>query len=519
MKKLFVLLLILACSGAWAQEFGFGSEPDSTDGSAPSAKSKPSSSKREEAGGSITVELSPYVRDFKKNEGTQEIHLRDMISGSLYIWPEASNSEAYLAFNINADSINELRYKDPKLYESNYTPLIVDEAYIKAYIGSVNIETGYRKLAWGKADSPGPLDITNPTDYSDIRNITDTKAIKIARLMLHVTWNAGAFSKLEGVFIPNFAGHRFAEDGRWQPYQTKNMRSTVEEEISSKATEKFMPIAIANPALIPVFMGVRENLRSSVNEIPYSYPSTGTLDNYQAGLRYTTTVGSVDIGGQYFYGHLFRPTFTVAGVDAFLDDLASGILGASPPLTLNPNYPANLSLISPVIKYNRYHQIGVDYAQVLFGFNLRAEVAVHITEDRSGDDGSVQNPFIGWSLGFDRDIIWGVNVNVQCNETVRLLNDKIGDNPILDAEADTNAINTRLTARLSKKFLMDKLEPSATVIWNIEDSDYHIIPALKWTEDDITLKLSAGIFAGKETGELGQYWRNNYVRFSVTYSF
>jgi len=515
MKRIVVLLLIFACGCVWAQDFGFGFDDDSAEPASPASASSPSAVK---VGGDITVEISPYARDFKKG-GMQEISILDMVSGTLNFSAGDSNIEAYAAFNLNADAIEEIWDKNPKIKDPTYTPLIMDEAYLKAYIGQVNIEAGMRKLAWGKADSPGPLDITNPMDYSDLRNITDVKAIKIARPMLHITWNAGSFSKLEGVFIPNFAGHRFDEEGRWQPSQAKNMRATVENGISSIAEKKFTPIVLSNPALLPVFNGIKENMQSSFNDLPVTYPSTGALEYFQAGLRYTTTIGSADIGGQYFYGNFFRPSFTVAGVDDFLDDLAGGVLGAYPPLTLNPNYQANTDLITPVIKYNRYHQIGLDYAQVLFGFNVRAELAFHITEDRSGEDGSVQNPFIGWSFGFDRDIVWGVNFNIQCNETVRLFNDKIGDNPILDAEAGTKAVSTRLTARLSKMFFMDKLECNATVIWDVENSDYYIIPAITWTEGSMSWKLSSGIFAGKETGELGQYWRNNYIKFGVTYSF
>jgi len=505
MKNLFVLLLILACGCVWAQDFGFGFGDDS----ATPASSSPAAAVK--IGGDITVELSPYVRDFKKNEGTQEISPWDMISGRLNFTAGTSNIEFYTAFNLNYDSISEIAEKSPNLKKPTYTPLIIDEAFLKAYVGPVNIEAGLRKLAWGKADSPGPLDVTNPMDYSDLRNITDVKAIKIARPMLHVTWNAGSFSKLEGVFIPNFSGHRFSEDGRWQPSQSKKMFSMVEAEIFSKAAGIFgaMPPSIDST---PIINGVKNNLQSYFNDNPY--PSTGALENYQAGLRYTTTIGSADIGGQYFYGHLFRPSFTIAGVDAFITDLANGIIG--PPI--NTFYSGNPALLS-LAKYNRYHQIGVDYAQVLFDFNVRAEFAVHITEDHSGDDGSVQNPFIGWSVGFDRDLILGINFNIQCNETVRLFNSKIGNNPIIDAEAGTNAVSTRFTIRLSKNFFRDNLESSATVIWDVENSDCYIIPALTWTEGSMSCKLSAGIFAGKETGELGQYRRNNYVKFGVTYSF
>jgi hypothetical protein len=506
MKKLFAFLLVLACGCVWAQDFGFGFD----DEVAAPASSKPASAVK--IGGDITVEVSPYVRDFKKEEGTQEISFWDMISGTLNFTAGDSNIEAYAAFNLNYDAIDEIREKSPNLKDPTYTPLILDEAYLKAYIGQVNIEAGLRKLAWGKADSPGPLDITNPMDYSDLRNITDIKSIKIARPMIHITWNAGTFTKLEGVFIPNFAGHRYAEDGRWQPFQIKNMPLTVEEEIYSKAIKKFTPIIFAHPELLPVVNGIKDNLSSSFNEDFITYPSTGALEYYQAGLRFTTTIGSADIGGQYFYGHLFRPSFTVAGIDAFIDGLANDVLNGSAD-------PGDPSKISPEVKYNRYHQIGLDYAQVLLGFNIRAEAAFHLTEDHSGDNGTIQNPFIGWSFGFDRSLFWGLTLNIQCNETVRLFNDKIGDNPILDAEAGTNAISTRLTMRLSKSFFMDKLESSATVIWDVENSDYYIIPSLVWTEGNMSWVLSGGIFAGKETGDLGQYWRNNYVKFGVTYSF
>jgi hypothetical protein len=182
-------------------------------------------------------------------------------------------------------------------------------------------------------------------------------------------------------------------------------------------------------------------------------------------------------------------------------------------------YEGNPYLISPQIKYNRYHQIGLDYAQVLVGFNLRAEFAVHLTDDLKGTDGSVRNPFIGWSLGFDRDLFWGINANIQCNETVRLLNSKVGSNPVLDCEADTKITSTRFTMRLSKNFLRDELESTVTVIWGVEDMDCYIIPSLVWNIGNFSTELCAGIFAGKESGELGHYWKNNFIRLGVKYAF
>jgi len=506
-----LILLTLFVNGAYAQDFGFGFDEEAgAEETAPVSKR----ASPVKISGEIAVELAPYVYDFDKEKDAQAISYRDIFSGKLKLSASAGNVDAYAAFNLNANSISELWDEDSPLGDPSYTPLIMDEAYLRGYIGPVNIEAGLRKLSWGKADSLGPLDVTNPLDYSDLRNISDIQAIKIARPMLHVTWNADGFSKLETVFIPNFAGHRFAQDGRWAASQFTDM-SSMEKGFFAIAAEKAAAGGFPNMMSDPTFVaGVRDELMDGLSNNFVSFPSTGGLNYFQAGLRFTTTVGPADIGAQYYYGNLFLPDVTIGGVDAFLIDLAMGNIPPPPPA-----YFGNADLLSPQIKYNRYHQLGVDYAQVLFDFNVRAEFAVHLTEDLKGDDGSVRNPFLGWSLGFDRDLFWGINANIQCNETIRLLNSKVGSNPILDCEADTNVTSTRFTLHFSKKFFRDELESKATVIWDIENMDCYLIPGLAWTVRDLTVELSAGVFAGEKSGDLGQYWKNSFVKAGVKYSF
>jgi hypothetical protein len=226
------------------------------------------------------------------------------------------------------------------------------------------------------------------------------------------------------------------------------------------------------------------------------YPLTTGLEYAQGGLRFTTTVGSSDVGIQYFYGNLPRPAITITGGDRFLQD----------PYGIRPD-----------IRYNRYHQIGADYAQVLAGFNLRAELAAHITSDLSGDDGQVYNPALAWSLGFDRDLFWGINLNTQATESIRLLS--VAEDPALDTEAGTERTSTRIILILSRKFLRDELELKATGIWGIEDKDFYLLPALIWTKEAVELELSGGIFGGDAQGELGQYRKNGFVKVALTYSF
>ncbi|MDR3238869.1 MAG: hypothetical protein LBT44_02120 [Clostridiales bacterium] len=331
-----------------------------------------------------------------------------------------------------------------------------DEVYARAWFGDFEIEAGMRKLTWGKADSLGPLDVINPLDYSELTSLDDIMNIKIANTMVHGSYRFGQFSKIEAVFVPVFEPWHFAKiGGRWTPSQ----------------------FALIPAALIP-----------NIN-----IPNTESLGYAQAGLRFTTTAGPADIGFQYYYGYMGSPAMR---------------------FSLSGGYPSGLSLV-----YNPDHQIGVDWAQVLFGFNVRAELAANITSDLEGDDGAVYNPQLAWAFGFDRDLVWGINLNIQVTETVKLLYDKIADTPMMDTETGADATSTRFTGVLSKKFLRDELELRAAAMWGIEDGDFLIMPAVIWTKDAVALEVSAGIFGGDKAGQLGQYRDNTFIKVGMKYTF
>jgi len=232
-----------------------------------------------------------------------------------------------------------------------------------------------------------------------------------------------------------------------------------------------------------------------------------TLKYAQAGVRFTTTLRSADIGLQYYYGRLNKPAAT-----GIFDEIS---LPMPPPLpSVTNSIPIGLNYA-----YNPYHQIGIDWAQVILSFNVRAEVAANITEDLSGDDGSIYNPSLLWSFGFDRELVWGINLNLQCNETIRLMNDKINNTQLLDTEADIDMISTQIMAAISKKFFRDQLEIKFTSLWEIEARDYLLMPSIIWTKDAVSVEFSGGIFGGNEDGQFGQYRNNNFVKAALIYSF
>ncbi|MCL2126927.1 MAG: hypothetical protein FWH38_01620 [Treponema sp.] len=353
------------------------------------------------------------------------------------------------------------------------SPVAIDEAYVRGFFGGFDITAGMRKITWGKADSLGPLDVVNPLDYSQIfiemADNVSLMGVKIARPLVHAAFRFGNFSKIEGVFVPWFQPHRIPRTGIW-------------------AASQMEMLILADSFGIVV-----------------GEPDTGTLEYAQAGLRYTTTVGGADIGAQYYYGRLPQPSVGISFIPSSLIPLVD-------------------------ILYNPYHQIGLDYAQVLFGFNTRAEFAANITEDLEGDNGSIYNPSVLWSFGFDRDLFLNVNLNLQINESIRMRHDKLAgkfdmDNPLsilsgnFDIEGGSELTATRLTASLSRKFLRDELELRAALVWGMEDRDCAFLPALIWSKNDIRFALSGCFFTGNSDGQLGQYRDNNFLKIALAYTF
>ena len=413
--------------------------------------------------GEISAGVTGFFDDFSSAEKIGNIKPGDIFSGSLNF--DASGSAAQGIINLNLIPVFD-----------GTSPVEIDEAFVRAFFGPVTVEGGLRKLSWGKADSFGPLDVINPLDYTDLTRLSDPQSIKIARPMIHGIWSLGAFSRLEAVFVPTFQGHQFDMTGRWRPSQIGTLINEL---------EPIMPY-------LPI---------SGIEEL---YPDTSTLNYSQAGLRFTTTLGSYDFGFQYYFGRFNRP--------AVIFELVSVELPLPVPLPISVPLPDR-------IVYNSFHQIGLDFASVIAGFNLRAEAGVMITSDLDGKDGTVENPSLVWSLGFDRDLLWGINLNLQGSGSFRLFYDRIGDNLLADIEAGSYPSSTRITGVLSRTFLRDELELKVSGLWGIEDKDFLIMPAIVWSRNDVSTEFSTGFFGGDKKGELGQYRDNGFARLILSYKF
>ncbi|MHC6204247.1 hypothetical protein ACYULU_13780 [Breznakiellaceae bacterium SP9] len=449
--------------------------------------------------GEVSAAFLGYAQEFKTREYSRDASLGDVFSGKLNFKIEGTWADGFINLDLQPSRAGT---------SSGAGPVAINEAYLRAYFGDLNVEAGIRKLVWGRADSLGPMDVVNPLDYSDLTSIADPLNMKIARPMLHTSWNISNEAKLEGVFEPGFQGHRLSLNDRWRPMQINALASGVGQLTAAKLSP-----------LINTGIGTGTFDQAAYDQIIAKTSADSIVSNYtqdafysmryaQAGLRFTSTInGSVDVGVQYFYGNLFRPSVDV-----------SGIYGLSGPQLLAALNAGDTDALYK-IRYTKYQQAGLDTAFVLAGFNLRAEAAINVTEDTRGDKGAVENPFFAYSFGFDRDLFLGINANIQANGSVRLFHDKLNDNPLLDTEAGKEQSSTRLTLILSKSFLRDELELKATGLWDIETEGFYIVPAINWTKDDISIEVTGGIFGGDKEDELGYYWRNKWVKAALTFSY
>lgn len=473
------------------ESFGFGDATVSADGSSTdgaASGSFGSSATGVVLGGELSSSVTAFVDDLDSWSSVESFNAGALAAGTIDFSATGSNADAFAALDFSA--------------KSDGVPTVAfDEAYVRAYFGKLDLETGFRKVSWGKADSSGPLDVVNPLSLSDL-TVTDSLDRKIARPMVRASYALGDFTTLEAIYEPSFAGHRIALEGPWVPSQMTTLPASVAAEAQQKITALVMSHTLSQDAAALLGAGIGSSL-ASLDISTLSSLDTSTLKYSQAGLRLTTTVGSSDIGFQYWYGYLPSPAISI-DVDAMLRSAMLGT-GESP--------------ISAVeISYNRYHQIGADYASVFGKFNVRAELAANITEDLSGDDGSVYNPAIAWSVGFDRDIIASINLNAQAAGSVTLMNDKISDD-VSDTEAGNDMTHTTITAKLSRKFLKDEIEFGLAGMYGIEDADFIALPSVVWSKGDVKVELAAGIFGGNNEGTLGQFDDNDYALLSLTYSF
>lgn len=240
------------------------------------------------------------------------------------------------------------------------------------------------------------------------------------------------------------------------------------------------------------------------------YPNTNTLKYGQAGARFTVSLGPVDLGLSYYYGHYKQPSFNAEKFSTFLD-----------------KYLANETVTDDdkFLSYDQKQTFGLEAATILWHFNLRGEAAYNLTKDVEGTDPWGHNNSIQWLGGFDIDLpFWNMNLNIQEYGTYILNNDKIIGSTWETSDVDYNVngySNNKLVANITTSFANDKVVPEVTVVYGFENGDLAVLPKLtvKPVSDISLIASGMYIWTRDDNSEFSAWSKNNFVQLGASVSF
>ncbi len=401
-----------------------------------------------------------------------------------------------------------------EVYPSKDRYVQISEAYLSFYLSQLDLRVGIQKFAWGTLDQFNPTDNLNPWDLRHPFT-TDSLRRKIGIPAVRALFGSSFSSVLvEAIWMPFYVPYRMPDPGdRWYP--------PLFESVTSYPTPDFgLPFALPPVRIV------------QTNKEPDLPPRT--FENGDFGIRISRTIGGADIGVSYFYGFDRMPVFGVDGT--IVADLQ--IL----PTELDLTYRMNLR---PQI--HRVQIFGFDMAMSRGSFTFRAEGAFvkgryinvgldaipDIAEnfefpDLSQIDLSLRPNGVTASFPFAPQIAFRKNLlsiggGVDYQWGAHLFTFQMIGNQILDFKDEPliyKEFELLMVLGVNSRFLEDTLLVEGGLVLNpmsefwmvsVEPS-YMITDA--WTVGTRLLLLD-----GDRRTFLGQYARNDEIRFFVRYSF
>lgn len=523
-RKLIAGLAAFAMAGAVsAQEFDdfggfddFGSDTSDFGGS--------SSGGGVTIGGQVEMAGRAYVDDWddERNEySVTKLDTEAKPSAKLDFEYEGANTDFSLRLKLDKNSLGDYKWD------------ILDEFTARAYVGNLQLEAGKMRVVWGKCDKLHVLDNFNANDYTDYI-IPDYIDRRISEPMFRLVYATPSNVKVEAIYTPVMTADRLGT-GRWEPKAAKKLTKTVTDYVY----DKIGPAASGgNGAELAKWAGFKADSL---------YPNTNQFQYGQAGVRTTFTVGSVDLGFSYYYGHNKQPSadtssmFNAAAAAKMKAAANASPLGYMADSVFDSYNSANL----PSLDYDAVNIFGFEGAAILGRLNTRWELAYNMTKDIAGDDPWVHNNSLNWVAGFDCDIpVHNININIQTQGKYILNNDKIGDaefSPLdgtafaayasrfkasykeYDVDYDANGCytNNKIVLDITDTWNLEKIKLDLKGIWGIERGDLIVIPTLTFKiKDDFNLNLMGMyIWCKNSDSEFDGWEHNSFAQIGCKYQF
>lgn len=240
------------------------------------------------------------------------------------------------------------------------------------------------------------------------------------------------------------------------------------------------------------------------------YPNTNQFKYGQAGARVTASLGYVDLGLSYYYGHYKQPSVNYDKIEPYINKYLS---------------KEDITEEDKFLAYDQKQTFGLEAATILWHFNVRGEACYNLTEDVDGTDPWVHNNSIQWLAGFDIDLpIWNMNVNVQETGTYILGNDKITDSAteLFDVDYNVNGYsNNKIVANITTSFKNDQILPELTVMYGIENGDLVVMPKIVVKPTSELALTASGMYLWNkdDNSEFAGWNKNNFVQLGACLSF
>ena len=327
MKKIiFALAALSLATFSFADDFDFGGDSgDDLGGSSFEESSTPAVAISGEVGAETRAWVGAKNKDSGKYDtkaykGAYDLSKTEMDAGA-YANLELNYEGDYTGANL------KLKLDSSTLTENHED--IIDELYANGSFkeGKFQLKAGKMKEVWGKGDKVHVLDNFNANDYSDFI-FPDYIDRRLGEVMFKATANLSwdYNLKLEGIFTPWMTADRFAgEDSFLYPAAQKTLTNTVAGIVKHNAAIKLdKTLNSTNSSKYGELVDGLQTMSSfSANEL---YPDDlKTLKYGQAGARLTGTLGGIDWGASYYYGHYKQPS---ANLGAYIDSYKAGLTKA-----------------------------------------------------------------------------------------------------------------------------------------------------------------------------------------------
>lgn len=315
------------------------------------------------------------------------------------------------------------------------------DLYLDGRLGPALLRIGKQQIVWGQADGLRVLDVVNPFSFREFV-IPDAEERRIPLWSVRSDIPIGS-TNLQLLWI---------------------MDPTYDELPESTAA-----FAITTPLLIPrAIPGVNATIGTATRPV-------NTMNNSDAGLRWSATAGGWDLSANYLYHYYDDPV---------------------------PAIEINGASVKVIPRYERTHLMGGTFANAFGSTTLRGEVGYStdrwfITSNPQVSSRVFVSPELAWVIGIDNLSFSNTLLSAQYFQSTVLEN---------DSGMTRDKHERQITALLQRKFANDSLTIRALGLYSINRRDSGVQAKLSWAlGTHWAIAASVDSYNGDREGLFGEF--------------